>query len=323
MAVAAAAALTGCGSEGTGPDEPRDTGPPVLSAHLTDLSRVRYIVPPGSISGDEIKGHSHVQTDGAGPVPVYAPVDMVLVAGTWVELSDDFGFEFEIGERFRLRLGHITDPRGDIAALIPRDDPSSLFSRVGPVPVAAGELIGHTTGTRQTNGFDFGLYDMDVEVVTPNAATYRANREWTKLNSVCPYDYFDAGLRAGYFALFGTIAGVLVPGADCRRIDDVALGGTLAGEWYLTSHPPDGTYLPRFAVGADLAGTAVRIAGIGGVLDVVGAPDPRTVVDRACYEGDGRFVFLRLTAADGLEAVAGPGPCPADFPGTGARSYRR
>lgn len=319
------AAITACGSGSsnpTGPDVPSGTSAPVLAAHLTDLSRVRHIVPTGSVSGDEIKGHAFVQTDGAGPVPVYAPVDMVLNEATWVGMSDDFGFQFDINQRFRLRLGHITDPRADIAALVPRDDPSSIFSSVGPLSIAAGELIGYTTGTVQTNGFDFGLYDLSTEVNTPNAQRYRQAFDWEKLNSVCGFSYFSADIRGAYYGLFGSIGGQLVPGAPCRTISDVVGEGGLAGEWFLADGTPNATYPSRFAVGSDLGGTSVRVAGIAGSLDAFGAPDPQSVRDEACYADSGRWVFLRLSSPTVLDALAGEGDCPAEFPG-GGRVYGR
>ncbi len=212
---------------------------------------------------------------------------MVLTSGTWVGASDDFGLQFDINARFRFRLGHIDEPRADIAALVPQDDPSSIFTDIGPLAIQAGELIGYATTTGIVEGFDVGVYDLDEENQTPNADRYRQLRDWEKLNSVCPFAYFADDLRDGYAAKFGTIGGLAVPGAPCRTISDVVGGGGVAGEWYLTSHAPDGTYQERFAVGWNLAGTATRVAGIGGVNDFVGTSDPQTVADEVCYEGNG------------------------------------
>lgn len=314
--------LAACGGETTGPDDERSREVPVFRTHLVDLSAVSLIVPTGSISGDEIKGHAFVRFEGAS-VAIHAPVDMELTAGTWVGASNDFGLEFDINARFRFRLGHIDEVRADIAALIPRTDPSSLFTRIGPIAFRAGDLIGHATAAGPSEGFDVGLYDLDVENPTPNAARYRSLQDWEKLNSVCPFAYFDSSLRGGYAARFGSIGGVAAPNAPCRTIGDVVGGGGLAGEWYLTSHPPDATYRERFAVGRDLAGLAVRVAGIAGTTDVVGAPDPQTIQDQACYAGGGRFVFIRRTSDTTADAVTAPGECPAAFPEGAHRSYIR
>ncbi|MBT8335153.1 MAG: hypothetical protein KJO11_01025 [Gemmatimonadetes bacterium] len=315
--------ITACGGDdSTGPEGNQSREVPVFQTHLVDLSSVSLIVPTGSISGNEVKGHAFVRFQGAS-IAIHAPFDMELTAGTWVGVSNDYGFEFDINARFRFRLGHIDEPRPDLAALIPRTDPSSIFTRVGPISIRAGELIGHATAVGGSEGFDVGLYDLDVDNQTPNAERYRRIKDWEKLNSVCPFAYFDGGLRGGYSALFGSIGGVPVPNAPCRTIGDVVGGGGLAGEWYLESHAPDGVYGERFAVGRDLAGLAVRIAGIGGNIDVIGAADPQTIADQACYADGGRFIFIRRTSSTTADAVLGTGACPATFPEGQHRSYER
>lgn len=318
-----ASALIACGGDDTtGPEGNQSREVPVFHTHLVDLSAVSNIVPTGSVSGDEIKGHAFVRFTGQS-IAIYAPVDMVLTSGTWVGQSNDFGVQFDINARFRFRLGHIDELRADLAALIPRTDPSSLFDDVGPVTLRAGELIGHATNAGPGEGFDVGVYDLDVENPTPNAERYRRIHDWEKLNSVCPFAYFDSSLRGGYEARFANVGGIIVPNAPCRTFGDVVGGGGLAGEWYLTSHAPDGVYQTRFAVGMDLDGAAVRVAGIGGYTDVPGAADPQTIDTEACYEGNGAFVYIRRSSATTADAITAPGSCPASFPAGEHRSYER
>lgn len=313
-----------CGSDATGTDEPPPASRPTFEVALVDPAGVAQIVPPGSISGDEIKGHAFVRFSPAS-IDVVAPVDMTLTRATWVGASDDYGLEFEINSRFRLRLGHIDAPRADIAALVPRTDPSSILVEVGPVLVRAGESIGRAEqgGADPVLGFDFGVYDLDAEGVGPNAERYRQTSDYTKLGSVCGFELFEASIRGSYAARFASIGGVPVPGAPCRSIDDVVARGGVAGEWFLTSHPPDATYSERFAVGLDLSGTIVRVAGIAGSIDAAVAIDPQDVVGEVCYQASGRFVFLRPTSSSTADVVAGGGACPAVFPAGEHRSYRR
>lgn len=322
--VVGASLLLGCGEDPAGTDDPTPAVPPVFETHLTDPSGIGQIVPPGSISGDEIKGHSFVRFTPAS-VELFAPVDMTLTRATWVGGSNDYGMEFEINSRFVLRLGHVDEPRADLAALIPRSDPSSILVEVGPVFIRAGESLGRATGggVGLVDAFDFGLYDLQTETSGPNTERYRSTRDYTKLNSVCGYAYFADGLRSAYSSRFGTIGGVAVPGADCRTIGDVVGRGGVAGEWYLTSHAPDAVYGERFAVGLDLGGLAVRIGGVDGFLDVVGASDPQDVTGEVCYEGSGRFVFIRPSSATTADVVAGAGACPTTFPDGDHRSYAR
>ena len=314
--------LAACGGEVSRPGGNTSRDVPVFNTHMVDLSAVSQIVPTGSISGDEIKGHAFVRFQGSS-IAIHAPHDMVLTSGTWVGASNDFGLQFDINARFRFRLGHLDAPRADIAARVPRDDPSSLFSNVEPLFIQAGELIGHATDPASGGGFDVGVYDLDQENRTPNAERYRRIQDWEKLNSACPFAYFSAELREHYAALFGTIGGQAVPDAPCRTISDVVGDGGIAGEWYLTSHEPDGTYWERFAVGWDLAGIATRVAGIQGTNDFVGAGDPQTVEDEVCYEDNGSFIYIRLTSPTTADAIFGVGDCPGSFPGTGFRSYVR
>jgi hypothetical protein len=75
--------------------------------------------------------------------------------------------------------------RADIAALVPRTDPSSLVDDIGPVAFTAGHLVGHTAGVPPANGYDFGVYDLQADLDTPSAARYRRDHLWTSFNSVC------------------------------------------------------------------------------------------------------------------------------------------
>lgn len=319
----ALALLCACGSSNGTPgatalgDVPRV----VLTHHVTDLARLTLVVPSGALSGDEIKAHSHFRTDGSA-VPLYAPVAMTLTHGAWGGPGSDYALIFQINARYRLILGHVTAPRADIASrlTVPM---GSLHQEVVPLALAAGEMIGSSSGTIAVNGIDFGLYDLALESDTPNTPRYRAERFWQKLSGVCPYDYFADGLKPAYAALFGSIGGLALPGAPCRSLADQSAAGAIAGEWTLTSHPPDGTYQRQFGLGTHLGGGTVRIAGIGGTFDVVGGVDPKTVTTEICYVSGGNYVWLRRTSPTTLDAVFGAGVCPATFPAGSHRSYER
>lgn len=305
------------------PIDQRPSDPPVFSTHITDLTHVVGIVPPGSVSGDELKGHSFIRGDGT-LLPVYAPAAMTLVSGTWVGVSDDYGLQLEINKRFVMRLGHITELRADLRALIPRTDSSSRFVDIGPVVLGAGELIGMTAGTTQTSSFDVGLYDLEQELPLPNRERYRRTFDWTKLNSVCPYDYFTGSLRAEYASRFVSIGGDAVSGAACRTLTDVVgTGGGVAGEWFLDGGTPTDEYPTRLAIGLDLTGTVVRVGRLSTGFDVVGGIDPRTVTSSVCYAASGRHLAIRLRPPSGADVAAASGPCPMSFPAAGSRAYAR
>ncbi len=319
LAVGVAAA---CGGDSVGPVE--ETPQPALAftAHVTDPDRIVLVVPPGSVSGDETKGHAFLRLDGSS-APIYAPMAMTLTSGTWVGFSDDYALEFSVGDRYRVRFSHIDEPRADLVADISRSDASSRFVEVDPVEVEAGALLGHTRGTAEVFSFDLGVYDLQSETTDgPNAPRYRAEGPRTKLGSLCPFDAFGASLQAVYASRFGSIGGRSVPGGPCRTFHDAA-GGGVAGEWFLASGSPDGVWPGRFAVGLELGGGVVRVAGIAGTtLMASGAADPGGVTGSVCYADATRFVFIALDGA-GADVATGSGPCPETAPAEGTRRYVR
>ena len=320
-------ALLACGGDDGSTEPPIDTRPrtvPVFTVHLTDLTRVTGVVPTGAVAGDEIKPHSYIRHDGT-PMPLYAPVDMELKRGTYVAQSNDYGFEFEINGRFRLRLGHVDLPRADLRALLPTAANHSEFTEFAePIMFRAGDSIGVFGASSTSNGIDFGVYDLDTELVFPGMERYRALVDHTKLNSVCPYNYFRADLRGAYTQRFETIGGDPAPNAPCRTItDQMTSGGGVSGEWWLESGQPDALYPTRFAIGRFLVGTVVRVGLPNLQINVVNGVDPRTVADEVCYGDANHFVYLRLLTSTTADVVRADGVCPATFPSLPARRYAR
>ena len=325
LALTTLALFAACGGGGGGDGEPEVDllSIPRISFdnHVTDTSRLTLVVLTGGLSGDEVKAHSHFRTDGSS-VPIYAPIAMTLRRGSWSSLSNDHQLVFEINPRYWIILGHVTDPRADVLAAIPRVDTVGWID-VDPISFAAGEQIASSSGTTAVNGIDFGLYDLAIESTTANSPRFREQMFWQKMHSVCPYAYFSDALRPSYEALYGSMGGVSVPGAPCRTFADQYLSDSIAGEWTLTSHAPDGTYRPRFAIGTTLGPTNTRIVGIGSTFDVPGGVDPKSVTGDVCYESGGNFIYLRRTSPTTLDAILGVGSCPPSFPAGAHRSYER
>lgn len=322
----ASGVLLACGGDGGSHEPPVDTRPrtvPVFTTHLTDPAGITQIVPPGSVAGDEIKGHSFIRHDGR-VMPLYAPVDMELKRGTYVAQSNDYGLEFEINGRFRLRLGHVELPRADIRALLPVSGSSQFTEFAQPLFFRAGDSIGVFGTSASSNGIDFGVYDLDTEIVFHNVERYRQLKDHTKLNSVCPYDYFASALREAYRSRFASIGGEPVPNAPCRTIPDVTgASGGVAGEWWLESDAPTTMYPRRFAIGRSLSGLTIRVGLLTTNIDVRGGVEPRTVTDTVCYGDAGRYVYLRLVTPTSADVVHADGDCPSSFPAITPRRYVR
>jgi hypothetical protein len=177
---------------------------PVFTNHITDMSKVNYIVPPPTMgAGPSLKTHSYIGTEGAR-VPVYAPVDMTLSGGAYYE-GGPYGLDFRVSCEVGVRFAHISEPIGEIRAVFPETPAPKNDSRAQEIKreiaFRAGDLIGYTIGTNPGAGnWDFGVYNS----VTKNR--YAEDPSWSNstvyTTAVCPFDYFAPDLKAAYAAKF-------------------------------------------------------------------------------------------------------------------------
>ena len=94
----------------------------------------------------------------------------------------------------------------------------------------AGQLIGYTTGTPQAHDFDFGIYDTTHVNKYANLARFNLSTPYSKyVTAVCPYNFFLARIRVGYYAKFGETAPVV--GAKCGQINQDVVR-TISGMWF-------------------------------------------------------------------------------------------
>ncbi|MBI2610510.1 hypothetical protein HYW60_01065 [Candidatus Kaiserbacteria bacterium] len=192
-------------SQPPAPPEPmcESNSSPVFTNHITDMSKVNYIVPPPTMgAGPSLKPHSYIGTDHAR-VPVYAPIDMTLITGAHT-FDGPYGFIFKVNCEVQLRFGHITEPIQEIKDVFPstpaQDSRDQKIDH--EIFFKAGDVIAYTTGTEMAGNWDFGVY---------NSATsnrYANDPEWnisaTYTTAVCPFDYFEASLRQAYVSKFNS-----------------------------------------------------------------------------------------------------------------------
>lgn len=309
---------------------------PVFTSNVTDLARVSFIHPLGAAWGGEIRGHTYVQSDGPQPVPVVLPVDAhlesIIYLAYWDEPTrGDWGLRFRPSCEVMIKFGHVTHPISDITKLWngpPAQNSSQWLDLKTPVPFAAGTQIATTTGTRETNNWDFGVLNLSVENRFANQSRYappevRPGDFNSYVNADCPYDYFAEPLRPAYLSRLGSIlAGAPVAGATCRSaVRDVA--GTAAGAWWL-SDTPDPNYAPRIGIVSEYGGYAV-IGGIGvtKTISLATTTPPETVTSGHCYATGTEFVALKLVSGTELHVAHGTGSCPVSFPSSGFKVYVR
>ena len=303
---------------------------PVFTQHITDLSQLDVVIPPGSVSGDHISSHSYLGNTVPANVPVYAPVDTHLINGVHYQSDglSQYSLYFRVSCEVMFILGHFVSPTDSIKSMFA--DTPSADTRTGddfedPPLFQAGELLGYTTGVPSSGRWDFGVYNTEHVNTFGNNARYEY--AWRDLNSDCPYDYFTDPLRQEYYALFGTAGGTVVPGADCRGASQDVVG-TASGAWFLDSGA-EGDYGSRMAIAATLDDGQVRMGGIGSGLWINFGDAtftlPADITAEHCYFKDGTVLYLKVVSPTELMVYhesASTG-CPGSFPSAQAKLYIR
>jgi len=309
--------------------------PPVFTHHITDLSKIMYIVPPGSVSGNTFAEHSYLSLkESADRVPVFAPIDSKLGAVAYYGDSagnTSYTLSFKVNENVFYYV-EIIEVSAKIRAVSPSeprphsrtDDPTS------PVFVKAGELIGYVGKNQLYRIWDFGVYDVTNRnnVANPerHGDKYGADRYLTGL---CPYDFYPAEMKNEYLDLFSGANGTPVIVSDCRGLSQDVVG-TAAGYWFLDSGS-DETYGPQLVIASTLDGK-VRWGGVGFSIDdgfrVQNSnpidPASITVGESACYLGNkGGNLFIKLLSETELGVFYRTGNCPSSFPEAGYKVYAR
>ena len=320
---------------------------PRLTHHYADLELIALINPTIVTSGNWLKNRQYhkVVTDANGDapeVPLYAPADATAVGVThYLGLMQPWdGEPFELSQfelRFRLscevefRFDHISSLAEPFASLAPAEGVRDTRDAEVPirVEVKAGDLIGYSSGTVPAHTWDFVLVNTAKTNRFANQERYERSGDLAYLlHADCPFDYYDASMRAEYVERFGWWQGS-VDGFGCDLEVDVV--GTVAGGWFMSAFDPSDEFAP-----ADW-GVVVKLAA-DGYLDVNGpgasvrtAPDdptfadPKLVTTEQCFEDynrPARHAYLKLLSNTRLAAAFGDGPCPPALPADHEIYYR-
>lgn len=177
---------------------------PTFTQDITDMSKVRYIVPPPTMgAGPNLKPHSYIGTDGQN-VPVYVPVAVTLKSGSHY-IGGPYTIEFQVSCEVIFRFGHITNPVDSIKNLLPKEpQQDSRTQELSPISFNAGELIGYTTGTSQAGNWDFGVYNSTASNRYADDPDWNYSSVYT--TAVCPFDYFTSDLKLAYQAKYDSYA---------------------------------------------------------------------------------------------------------------------
>ncbi|MBI4177347.1 MAG: hypothetical protein HY516_03175 [Candidatus Aenigmarchaeota archaeon] len=185
---------------------------PVFTADVTDTDTIKAVTPPRNE-----KTHSHIWIKGGKKVPVYAPVDAKLTAGSkYLEGGElNYLLFFDVSCEVEVKFDHLEELVPALAKLFP--DPPKTDTRTDyltSVELKAGDLIGYTTGTPQANNWDFGVYN-EAKLNHLNGKAGYAELDW---RAGCPYDYFEADKKKFYYSLFASKTGDGAPPTDfCKN----------------------------------------------------------------------------------------------------------
>lgn len=328
LALLAAIAAGGCDDR-----VPCSSNPaPVFTAHLTSpLDQVFEITPLGGAADRAERSYIHPEAAfiaGGGKMAIYAPADVRLVRlAYYVHPSSGremYALRFEVSCEVVFTLAHVIELSERIAALAP-SHPRTTSEQydVGPLDLAAGELIGYTDEA----SWDFLASNTAATNEFANTARYqRAHAEL--YHAVCPYDLFSPALRQPYYDL--------LPGGSCGSVS-ADVPGTIAGQWFVNPAPPSSGFdeLGVYVAAQLQTGGNSRVEVVFGTEagerhvypEQATFLDPATVSDAHCYAfGEPgvpeTFAFFQLASETELQVASGTGGCPASLPDDFAVYYR-
>jgi len=318
--------------------------PIVFTHHITDLSKIMYVVPPGSQSGNTFAEHSYIRiNEDVTELAVYAPIDSELYSvGYYIERESDYDASaddtpyfqyilfFKVNENVFYYFDHFADVSQKIKNVSPQQpsDQSTTDDPTSPTYVKGGELIGYVYRDIGGGGYDFGVYDLTNRNKVANherLSGYIYLRRY--LTGLCPYDFYPEDMKREYLDLFSGPGGTPVIVSECRGLSRDVIG-TAAGYWFLDSGS-DETYGPQLVIASTLAGN-VRWGGVGPFTTnhASKSTDPAKVVvgQSTCYfdiYSDTNYLFIELLSETELAAFYGEGKCPSAFPEEGYKVYFR
>lgn len=323
----------------------------IFTKQIFDPVNIDFITPLGELNG----GYEESQTisgvminikrdlvSNGEMIDVFAPTAMTLYSYAYYSTggaeSPNWTLVFNINKDVVLKFDHITEASDRIVKVTtstPKDN-SREDQPIENITIAAGELIGRTSGTHLAKNWNIYMYDNAVKNSFINQPRYEQNEIGMRLISgACPFDYYDDLLiTASYAALMGaTAAG---QSATCGSVShDVAK--TISGIWHFNQDinlgikpTLDGKFASPLAIYKDSSGRIVIHQIDNKRFDLKNDKDPAEVTSSHCYllktqdDKAAGFAFFKLISPTNLSlAYSSSGSCPSTFPTTGAKTYYR
>ncbi|MDX1535715.1 MAG: hypothetical protein R3346_03080 [Candidatus Spechtbacterales bacterium] len=192
---------------------------PVFDSHVTDLTKIERIIPPGSWARDEQSGsrifktHSFLHVRLSERAPIFAPADSALYSGVFY--SENNKEQYLLFLRVSCEVFYVLDHIDEVEPYIrnkfseePRQSTESTVEFEKPVLIESGELIGHTEGTPEAHSWDFGVYNKSRPNFLDEVKDYDGYTPYPRDKIAdCPYSYFNQELRSSYTSIFSDFSG--------------------------------------------------------------------------------------------------------------------
>lgn len=177
------------------------SNPPEVALPV-ESQRIKSVLYPGQVRGNNFKPHGGFILNGSNEVEVILPLDGKVIDGVRYNESGEvqymFDFEAECGYRFRLdHLHTLTDDMQVIADKLPQPTESSQTTKISSDTIKAGTKIATRVGFEKTANafFDFGLYDMNVQNSASKQTDWPQDFQYQNelaIHGVCWFDYLLA-----------------------------------------------------------------------------------------------------------------------------------
>ena len=182
---------------------------PQFTSHITDLSKISYLTPAGTVQGGDLKPHGYLHNQfSASEVPVYAPVDSYLINFAHYQQGGDaiYKLDFQVSCEVAYYFDHLRvvgDKISEVVSEVPAGD-SRGIAVAPPLFVEAGEMIGYTGGSSSSRNWDFGVLNTQIWNELPTDKTFNISGNVEKYRfAVCQYEYFEESIQSEYLALLG------------------------------------------------------------------------------------------------------------------------
>lgn len=332
------------------------TAAPVKFTHpIFNPEDIDWVSPLGESNGGYIEVQPlsgmtvNIKKDVAqkGPIEVYAPTDLELVAYAHTimepEPGADWSLYFKINDELSLVLHHIKNASPKIVDVVgsnPKKNDSRTTDVRWPneIKFKAGEVIGTTAGTSMAKNWNIYLYDRSVKNQFVNQKRYESNHTGERLvTAACIFDYYqDQKIKDSFYTLLGTTKPGQTKNCGSSSKDK---RGTLSGLWHLKKDgidfgSYDGDYADPFSVysRADKSVVIYEMAKKTFIINTTNPTykTPETITDSHCYlltdnsnpnEYKG-YAFFKIDSDTQISVFYSPsGSCPATFPETQTKMY--